>query len=199
MQQPNAFLFSCAFPNDLHPPTSYRTLTAPILLLLTRLQLVYTWFHGATRSRHDCPATAPRRERAHAHAHGGEHLDVCVPAVRPITYRVAPDGAYAAAAPSIAALTANLLVLAFAAAIYRNRDTRRLLWRQSLLMLLSVQFVGVFYDIAFMCVLAAHAPAPDTNYRSVQELSTGPSTWCKASVNVGFLASERYQLSTPYC
>jgi hypothetical protein len=121
---------------------------------------------------------------------------VCVPALRPITYRLAPDGAYAAAAPSIAALAANLLVLALAAAIYRNRDTRRLLWRQSLLMLLSVQFVGVFYDVAYMCVLAAHVRAPDTDYRSVQELSTGPTNWCKASVNVGFLASERFRHPT---
>jgi hypothetical protein len=56
--------------------------------------------------------------------------------------------------PSIAALVANTLVLTFAGIIYCNRKMRRLLWRQSLLMLLSVQLVGVLYDVAYMCAAA---------------------------------------------
>jgi hypothetical protein len=35
-----------------------------------------------------------------------------------------------------------------------------------------------------------------TPVRSVQELSTGPTNWCKASVNVGFLASEKFRHPT---
>jgi hypothetical protein len=86
---------------------------------------------------------------------------------------------------------ANLFVLACAAAIYCNRKTRRLLSRQSLIMLLSVQLVGVLYDAAYMCVVACISEAHVlTSVPSVEELLTGPTDWCDASVSLGFLASK---------
>jgi hypothetical protein len=91
---------------------------------------------------------------------------MCVLAVQPIVRRRAPDCAHAAVAPSIAALAANLFVLACAAAIYCNRKTRRLLSRQSLIMLLSVQLVGVLYDVAYMCVAACISGAPGADLRT---------------------------------
>jgi hypothetical protein len=58
-----------------------------------------------------------------------------------------------AVAPTIAALVANLIVLGFAVAIFRNPKTRSLLRRQSLLMLLSVQVASVIQGVAYMCVI----------------------------------------------
>jgi hypothetical protein len=60
----------------------------------------------------------------------------------------------AAVGPSIAALVANIVVLSLAAVVFCGRRTRRLLRRQSLIMLLSVQVVGIIYDAAYMCVAA---------------------------------------------
>jgi hypothetical protein len=59
----------------------------------------------------------------------------------------------AAVAPTIAAVVANLIVLGFAIAIFRNSKTRPLLRRQSLLMLLSVQVASVFQGGAYMYVI----------------------------------------------
>jgi hypothetical protein len=70
----------------------------------------------------------------------------------------------AAVAPSIAALVANLFVVTCAVAIYCNLKTRRLLSRQSLTMLLSVQLVAVFYDAGFMCVASHLRLRPDAEF-----------------------------------
>jgi hypothetical protein len=72
---------------------------------------------------------------------------------------------FLAVGPSVAALVANTLVLAFAVAVYLNRKTRRLLSRQSLVMLLSVQAFGLVYDAAYMCVVFVATPRRDAEDR----------------------------------
>jgi hypothetical protein len=63
-------------------------------------------------------------------------------------------------------------------------------------MLLSVQFVGIFYDAAFMCVAVHLRRAPVlSSLCSVEETLIGPTNWCDASVSLGFLAREQLLVS----
>jgi hypothetical protein len=124
--------------------------------------------HSLHSSPHNHDPLAPgvrneeaRRVRVHRPARRCHHLDVYVLSSFFLYLPWLTGPIPIALAPAIAALVANVAVLILAGVVYANHRTRKLLWRQSLLMLFSCQVAGVFMDVAFMSVILHRRRMPE--------------------------------------